>query len=789
MTEKEQTQESVGIPTSSKYPFIVNQTSVKNLAGWALSPLIQVGALSGNLRNMPSSQDNASLRGCKSQQYTSWDCLSRSYVGGSVIVKNKIQKGVQQKRVRIRNLQVRGDLPTAQELEAFPGPTRRLWRSGDRIFVRDTGKMLTRMQFSKLTAEVGQESCAPYLAAGDAHPGGSAEVFTGGVKTRSATDNPVLENGYYYSDTLPVRVITVANFQSRAEQGASPPYSPLYLSYLGRLSDPAQTGVLGATIRGPNVRDSTAMTALAKAMSRRPGTVYEIAPMVRSACALLSICAENYELDPILLRFVRNVNFNTRNNSIFISQKADFPSSPLLITAMPLDTFTALANNSFYHATVDGFDYAGLDSDWVAVLVSSRMIGQSHLLAYITSWMSSELWAGTVNFRVSGTSRLDDSNNISVNNSYIPSVNSVHIPGPTRVAIVLVDETPDNVGSHLTIRGTDVPIWRGRQVVTPVNIGELWARFWNHNNIAGASRDLLMAHEEICNKLGVENSCDMAASLSAEMYGSLYSGMSLPNIDNTLEPDFGEAPGGSWTYDGSRLDKVGRILSTKFNLDDPQKEQARRRTVGYNFSALTPNHLAPTGIVKSRFTLADGWLHVGWGSLNPLYSTPGYKTSTMSSVYRVGTYFGLINTHSRSHSFNGPSSFAQWMHMLSTAISFSCSAFLGLNDLSPREWTGFDDRYNRNCRSALLSEFKDDIYQGTVVHHDIRDIAQSWPEWDEDLISELTVEEKNIYLNELLGDDSAVEDYASDSDDEDYVPIRDSSEVSDCEVLLFCGKS
>ncbi|KAI4487687.1 hypothetical protein M0802_011949 [Mischocyttarus mexicanus] len=33
----------------------------------------------------------------------------------------------------------------------------------------------------------------------------------------------------------------------------------------------------------------------------------------------------------------------------------------------------------------------------------------------------------------------------------------------------------------------------------------------------------------------------------------------------------------------------------------------------------------------------------------------------------------------------------------------------------------------------------------------------------------------------FIADDPAVEDYASDSDDEDYVPIRDSSEVSDCE--------
>ncbi|KAI4485711.1 hypothetical protein M0802_012572 [Mischocyttarus mexicanus] len=287
-----------------------------------------------------------------------------------------------------------------------------------------------------------------------------------------------------------------------------------------------------------------------------------------------------------------------------------------------------------------------------------QITGQSHLLAYITSWMSSELWAGTVNFRISSFSRLDENNNLSLDNCYITSVNSVYIPGPMRVAIVLVDETSDNVGDQITIRGQDIPVWRGRRAVNPVNIVDMLAQFWSTNNIAQASRDLLMAHEEICNKLGVENSCGMAASLAAEI----------------------EAPGGSWTYDGSRLDKVGRMLSTKFTLDEERKEQARRRTVGYNFSALTPNHLAPTGIVKSNYNLADIWLQVTWGSLAPLYSTPSKCTCCPLPFPSVVQHF--------------------WGSTISAQGS-------GL-----------------------------DLTTGVVVHHDIRDIADSWPKWDEDLLSE-----------------------------------------------------
>lgn len=518
--------------------------------------------------------------------------------------------------------------------------------------------------------------------------------------------------------------------------GSEIPFSPIYLSYIGRLADPAQTGVLGATIRGPNVRDSTSMTALAKSMSRRPSTCMEVAPLVRLACMMLSLSERSYQLDPIILRFVRNVA-PPKNDLMTITKKLNVIKEPLLITAMPLDTFTALANNSFFATPVPGFSHAGLDNEWVAVPVRSQLIGQSHLLAYISAFLSSELWSGTVNYKYETSAALDAAQRVRSFGTTIPACNSVHIPGPYKVAIILTDETADNVGDRISVAGRNIPIWRGRAAVEAVDFSNTWFdSFWNTANIENLRRDLSMAHTEVCNKLAVLNTCGVAAAMAAEMYGVLYMGLALDQKDSEVAPDYEQPADGAWTYDGGPLDKSGLVHSQKFTLDDANKYSARRRTTAYNFSAVSPYHQGPTGIAKTRYVVNDNRITVVWSSNDPLYAVPAYCLSSMTSIFRVGTYVGLINTHTTGTAFNGPDGFDHWHHMLSVALSFSTCVFLTNNDLSPREWAGFDDRYNRGHRATILSDLKEDLFQGLVVHHIVKDVAASWPEWDEDIIIE-----------------------------------------------------
>lgn len=723
--------------SGKKFPFMTDQSSVKNSAGWMFSPLSVVGSRTAYLPNLPSGSDTASKRGCKSQRYTSWDCSSQSYVCGATVV---VAAAANRRRrsVPVEASTFVGDTPTEEELDLLTKAERNLLKEGHRVYIRAKREVMSRHQHQQ---HLLRSPLAPAQASGVSEEDGTEQDTSTAAKKnvppKTTTDPPPPENGFFYSDTLPVRVCAVSSMVSKQEEGLPVPFSPVYQAYINRLSDPASTGVLGATIRGPNVRDSTSMTAMAKAMSQRPGTTQEIAAMVRCGCMALSLAEENYRLDPIRLRFIRNLSVDANVMlSTSLNPKPGPPPGPLIFTAAPLDTFLALANNSFFGQAPAGFEYTGFDNDWVAVPMRSNLIGQSHAFPYLMSFLTSEFWSGTVNYMYTTRDDYTEGNKMTLKHTLMPACNSVHIPGCTKLMIVLVDETSDNVAANVNIGGVDIIVWRGRAVVNTTDMQPIWNNFWSNVNIANARRDLHMAHSEICTRLGVGSACGIANSMLAELYGTWYMGLALDQHENSLNPDYTQAADGAWTINGSALDKTGAIKSQKMRLDDDGKRFARRRCVAYNFSAVSPLHQSPTGIVKSQYVVAGGNLGLTWQTSAPLHHTAGYRVTQMTSLYRVGTYIGLILTHEMSYGMGSDHAFNQWSHMLSNALAFSTSALLTLNDLSPREWAGFDDRYDTCLKDNLLGDLKDELYQGLVVNHCIKNVVAGWGEWDQDVIAD-----------------------------------------------------
>lgn len=129
----------------------------------------------------------------------------------------------------------------------------------------------------------------------------------GGVNTRTRSQQTTAGTdpnlGFYYSDMTPVRCVSVSSMVCARETDPIS-YSPQYQILAGRLSDPAQTGVLASVVKGPNVRDATTMTSLVKALSLRPSTRYELAAMLRCGAMAMSVAEESYATDPIPYRFI-----------------------------------------------------------------------------------------------------------------------------------------------------------------------------------------------------------------------------------------------------------------------------------------------------------------------------------------------------------------------------------------------------------------------------------------------------------------------------------------------------
>ncbi|CAL1678865.1 unnamed protein product [Lasius platythorax] len=212
---------------------LTSPPTVRNCIGWTFGPLPQVGSPVGYLKTTPTGLDSATKIGCKSQSYTSWDCVSRLYVGGVYIA----EPTTTETHSRTRRDDTVGDTPTQEEKATMIPAQRILLDKGIKIFVRGKG-VLTRTQVSKLPQDQSQQTTSKAVG-----PGSS-------VQTRSMTDN---NTGFFYSDIIPVRSVAVTTMIC-ARETEPMPYSPQYQILAGRLNDPAQTGVLSAVVRGPNVR-------------------------------------------------------------------------------------------------------------------------------------------------------------------------------------------------------------------------------------------------------------------------------------------------------------------------------------------------------------------------------------------------------------------------------------------------------------------------------------------------------------------------------------------------------
>lgn len=167
-------------------------------------------------------------------------------------------------------------------------------------------------------------------------------------------------------------------------------------------------------------------------------------------------------------------------------------------------------------------------------------------------------------------------------------------------------------------------------------------------------KSTVLAHAEIYTRLGVSDACGIALSLSSELYGQWYiCGIAPENIDEKSLPDYSKKPYGSWTYDGSALDKTGLLRSKLFSLDQADKA-ARRRAIAYNFSGITPQHLFPTGLVRIRYITDNNVVRISWSTQRPEVTVLFYNIQTMASVVRVATALGLILKHMESYRFASP---------------------------------------------------------------------------------------------------------------------------------------
>lgn len=651
-----------------KLPF---EKSAKNITAWITSPLPEVGNRAGPLCSAPTSIDSASLPGCKSQTYTTWNCWNRSYIAGYVVKKSTVTS-TPSKILSSSDGRPLLALPFSEIPEEFlddlPCSIVTMLKDGRRWYStcqNPKGKVYSAKELEglaqslakqKLSDSTGEKHKAAFLSAmaststpdstqlypnletecslltSDASgsrlqrsPKGSppADGSDDGDWDKGDVDAPLPQapgTSYQYGDIMPIRCFAVTNWPTKWNFPSDIPKSTMYKLMSERLSDHNSVGALGSITRAPSVRDATSIMALVKAMEQRPGSIYEQAALIRAGSVVCALDRWSYGRDPLPSQYIRRFKPSGQSSTIFIGTPGQSHKIPVLsMLAMTLDVFTSWALNKTIVDLPAAWGYNLLDTEITVVPINSTGLAQPWAMAYVTSFMTSGLWSGRINHTVNGT-WTDNNWDLSAKGqvTLMPSCNSIYIPGATKVVLVLVDSSSAEAGNTIRVCpfAQVVPVVRGvgNRVVAPADFTEWWYNtYFVTANVDKIRGDYCWAWNHICERLGVHGACGSAASMLAEVYGNQRFGV---GVDQSVTGAWKEEKKawGAWAFEGGFADrrKEGFIRCDSWpdKLTPGDNALVREMTTGFNFASISPLHVLPTGFVKTKFdvTLTENGL-------------------------------------------------------------------------------------------------------------------------------------------------------------------------------------
>lgn len=548
---------------------------------------------------------------------------------------------------------------------------------------------------------------------------------------------------------LPIKVAAVSTIPGHYEMAQTVPYSVIYRSFEARLSDPTNVGTLGAVVRSAMVRDSPAMLALTKSIRLNPGSIMDVAPIVRLLSMMIPLDVYLADRDPTPSEYLINVSATQTVVQITPKPRAQFPLGQM--TIMPLDIFTAFMSNVLYDPAFINAEFHPNRCDiiWTAIPITTRILNSDCMLPYIMSFLDSDYYHGTVNWYRRLVATQIGAHDMTMNplNTMItmPSLNTLWVPGCRSAILVVVDDSSlQSNAQGIQIGNANVPIWRATAAMQPVDLTNIWMDYWQTANIQRIRKEATNAYREIATKLATLNTCSLALSIVADAHLCMRPGYMVqtnpaPAINYNL---WGIQMAGAWVYMQERPQNIERLpiddscaLQAQV-VDQPSlaftganEEQYEDATDGFNEAGLTAHHMTASGYGPIIPTYAQNqrdaqhlqnvYLDNVQRNYINLYNLP-----TSSSLMRVSIRAGLIDTYTDSILFQTPCAVSQWIHMLSVAQAANTSSFLCSNNITTANWAGFHTYFDDMFLTQLMKDAKDSLFNGFINHIQIYEKAQ-----------------------------------------------------------------
>lgn len=532
-------------------------------------------------------------------------------------------------------------------------------------------------------------------------------------------------------DRIPVRVFEPSSAETEADTILQPPKTQLAQILDTKLTEPT-IAALSSMLRGPGIRDSIILLALAKALPARGTTFCDVAPLLRCRLMQLSLDLCCYKTDMAQKQFIRGVVPHDHGVSITLHHGLHIP-----MVSMPVDVFVQyltvlpLHQNHQYHPTE-------IDKTWVAIPITQTQAASPGLIPYIASFLHSSLWAGCVNVHSKMTiSDPETGAFVAVGvQTHMPGSNSVYIPGPLRAVLVIIDHANYDPHDAFMVGGHRIPYMRIDGVVeNQADFAVVWRQWFSTPNISNVIRGLHAAHSDLDSTLACTNTSNMANALAAEVYPCWRPGLAIPSLDHTPDSlyDWESPSGGGYAFTERYVDTValGRDSNVQLAAVHPAAIESvlwRQRMKGYNFAALSAHMQSPTGLARTRVVPNAhlGWGAVVWKDAVPDTMLPMYNVPVCTSIVRLAIVAGLLERAQYLARFADPGSYQAWSHMVSGAYSANTACFLTTNDITQRDWTGYETDGQNHNRTIRFRSMKRKLLLNTMTHIDITAMFRDW---------------------------------------------------------------
>lgn len=506
---------------------------------------------------------------------------------------------------------------------------------------------------------------------------------------------------------VPLRAVRTVAMAFKGFKKSEPPKSPAMIAIetYATGSDRAATQPYISTTRGVLARDVSSIQELVAYTAPYNVSHVDTAPALRGLLYVYPMSDDVWKVDSFDGRFLRRQQRATRTRSrLYIHQTAAADMVTVQVAAVTLPAFASHLKNldpGMATGGANGASLSGMDTDWVAIPMSSDMVGCPWLLEYILIHTTSEIWTGKLSI-LSHSTHTGNPNNATVYATGMPAAHQVHIPGPKKVILVMLDENTYAQEATLTLPGLGaIPIYRGARIAH--DAGQ-FAAFWRdiHTHLYAllteanyplSCQNMIQCLQYVESNLCVSMAFQLAVTLAAELSSIVPESPTLHADNDGL---YNDALAGAWTIGPHNFNnRRPQHACTNVNdgTEDNVKMRLRRMLHGYAFASVSPmqqHAMSYTTLAESTITDAETYIGTAtrWQAHTPEHVHPQYQCNVANSVYRILAGLGFIVKDDYRYGFRTPGGLSNVVTMQGVALSLSLGLALVKSDVSRKAWSG-----------------------------------------------------------------------------------------------------